>query len=132
MPLNITKVAYKAESLEEIQGWFSGDAKEKRIRTRYQPKRHEEMIGGSVYWVFQGALIGRSPILGFERRDSDGHWDVILKNQLILVHPQAKRGHQGWRYLTERTAPKDLAEGEVAGDAMPGVLVRKLSKLGLV
>lgn len=132
MPLNITKVAYKAESQEEVESWFSSDAAEKRVRTRYQPKRHEEMIGGSIYWLFKGALIGRSPILGFEQRDTDGHWDIILKNQLILVHPQAKRGHQGWRYLTERTAPKDLAEGEVAGDAMPGVLVRKLSKLGLV
>lgn len=132
MPLNITKIAYKASSLEDVQAWFGGEAKEKRLRTRYLPKRHAEMKGGSLYWIYAGAIIGRSPILGFEQRDSDGHWDIIMENRLILVHPQAKRGHQGWRYLTEKTAPKDLAEGEVAGDAMPGVLVRKLSKLGLV
>lgn len=132
MPLNMTKIAYKAASLEEVQEWFGGDAAHKRVRTRYKPKRYAEMKGGSLYWVFKGAIIGRSPIVDFEQRDSDGHWDIILENRLILVHPQAKRGHQGWRYLTEKTAPKDLADGEVAGDAMPGVLVRKLNKLGLV
>ncbi len=131
MPLHLTKIAYRAESLADLQSWFDGKDEIKRLRTRYQPKRHEELMGGSLYWVFQGALVGRSPILGFEQRE-DRHWDILLENRLILVHPQAKRAHQGWRYLTDKTAPKDLAPGEVAGDAMPGPLVRKLNKLGLV
>jgi hypothetical protein len=50
----------------------------------------------------------------------------------VLVHPKAKRAHQGWRYLADKDAPPDLAEGEVAGDALPVRMVRELSKLGLV
>jgi hypothetical protein len=33
--------------------------------------------------------------------------------------------------MTDRQAPPDLAEGEQQGDALPGRLVRELSKLGL-
>jgi len=58
-------------------------------------------------------------------------WTIRLAPRLILVHPLAKRAHQGWRYIEEQDAPRDLAEGETAGDAMPGRLVRELSKLGL-
>ena len=130
MPLSMTKVAYDAKSLDEITSWFAGGEAEKRLTTRYLPKRHAEMIGGSLYWVHQHALIGRSPITRFEQRE-DGRWWIVLENRLILVHPRAKRAHQGWRYLEEKDAPLDLAEGEVASDALPGRLIRKLSQLGL-
>ncbi len=130
MPLSMTKVAYDARSLDEITAWFGGGEAEKRLTTRYLPKRHAEMIGGSLYWIHQHALIGRSPILRFEQRD-DGRWWIVLENRLILVHPRAKRAHQGWRYLDEGDCPLDLAEGEAAADALPGRLVRELARLGL-
>ena len=126
----MTKVAYDAKSLDEIIGWFSGGETEKRLTTRYLPKRHAEMIGGSLYWIHQHALIGRSPILRFDQRD-DGRWWIVLENRLILVQPRAKRAHQGWRYLEEADAPEDLPEGVNAGDALPGRLIRKLAQLGL-
>ena len=53
------------------------------------------------------------------------------RDSWVLVHPKAKRAHQGWRYMTDRQAPPDLAEGELQSDAMPGKLIRELSKLGL-
>ena len=62
----------------------------------------------------------------------DGHWDIRLDSRLHRVHPQAKRAHQGWRYLEDADAPADLLDGEVAGDALPGKLVSDLAKLGLV
>ena len=65
-----------------------------------------------------------------EQRE-DRRWTIRLKPELVRVHPKAKRAHQGWRYLTERQAPPDLAAGEIASDAMPGRLVRELAKLGL-
>ena len=46
--------------------------------------------------------------------------------------PQAKRAHQGWRYLADSDAPRDLAEGEIAEDIMPGKLAGELARLGLV
>lgn len=131
MPLSMTKVAYEAASLDEIARWFAGGEAEKRLTTRYLPKRHTEMVGGSLYWIHQHALIGRSPISRFEQRD-DGRWWIVLENRLILVHPRAKRAHQGWRYLEEADAPEDLPANAAPGDALPGKLVTELSRLGLV
>jgi hypothetical protein len=43
-----------------------------------------------------------------------------------------RRAHQGWRYLEQADAPRDLADGEVAGDTMPAELASNLARLGLV
>lgn len=129
MPLHMTKIAYDCASLSELQEWFTGSEPEKRLTTRYLPKRHAEMAGGSLYWIHQHALVARSPILRFEQKD-DGRWWIVLENKLLLVHPRARRAHQGWRYIDEADVPADLADGEVA-EALPGNLVRELSKLGL-
>ena len=125
----MTKIAYRSGSLENLRQWVEAGP-EALMTTRYLPKRHAEMIGGSLYWILDHAIVARSEILGFEQRE-DSRWTIRLAPRLILVHPKAKRAHQGWRYLTERQAPADLAEGEIASDAMPGRLVRELSKLGL-
>ncbi len=131
MPLHMTKIAYRASSLQELQDWFDGEAPERRLRTRYLPKRHEEMKGGSLYWIHEHAMVARAAILGFEQR-KDGHWDILLENKLHLVHPKPKRAHQGWRYLKDEDAPPDVAEDEIDGDVMPGRLISELNKLGLV
>ena len=130
MPLSMTKIAYRTGGLDNLREWVESGP-EALMTTRYCPKRHEEMIGGSLYWIIEHAIVARSEILGFEQRE-DRRWTIRLAPKLILVHPKAKRAHQGWRYMTERQAPADLAEGEVAGDALPGRMVRDLSKLGLV
>jgi hypothetical protein len=133
MPLHMTKIAYGAKSLEEVQGWFEGrEGKDIRLTTRYLPKQHAEMQGGSLYWIFDRAIIGRSPIIGFEQREDNGRWWIILEPRLIPVEPRARRAHQGWRYLKEEDAPRDLGAGELAGDVLPGTLVKELAKLGLV
>ena len=129
MPLSMTKIAYRSGSLDNLRSWVEAGP-EALMTTRYLPKRHEEMIGGSLYWIIEHAIVARSEILGFEQRP-DARWTIRLRGKLILVHPKAKRAHQGWRYLTDKLAPPDLAEGEVAGDAMPGKLIRKLAALGL-
>jgi hypothetical protein len=133
MPLNMTKIAYSAESVAGLRDWLENhaDTGEALMTTRYLPKRHEEMIGGSLYWIFEHALIGRSPILRFTQRD-DGRWHIHLAPTLIPVQTRPRRAHQGWRYLAEEDAPADLAEGETQDDAMPARLVGELAKLGLV
>ena len=130
MPLGITKIAFRAESIDSLRAWLER-GEEALMTTRYLPKRHEEMVGGSLYWIFDHAIIGRSPILGFTQRE-DGRWTIRLEPRLILVEPRAKRAHQGWRYLEEKNAPRDLAAGEMQGDVLPGRLVKDLAKLGLV
>ncbi len=129
MPLSMTKIAYETRSIESLRRWVERGP-EALMSTRYLPKRHEEMVGGSLYWIIEHAIVARAEILGFEQRP-DRRWTIRLAPKLILVHPRAKRAHQGWRYLEEKDCPPDLAEGEIASDAMPGRLVRELSKLGL-
>ncbi|MCJ2183142.1 DUF1489 domain-containing protein [Novosphingobium sp. 1949] len=134
MPLHMTKIAFSAESPADLRAWLESHAGigEARLTTRYLPKRYEEMIGGSLYWIFEHALIGRSPILGFEQREADGRWHIRLEPRLIPVVTKPKRAHQGWRYLKEEDAPRDLTDGESSGDVMPPKLARELMRLGLV
>lgn len=136
MALHLTKVAYGAQSLEEIEGWFAGRGDEARLTTRYLPKRHAEIVpdgeaGGSLFWIFKHQLVARSPILRFEEAE-DGKTHIVIAARMIPVHPRPKRAHQGWRYLADKDAPVDLGEGESAGDTMPGKLAADLARLGLV
>ena len=126
----MTKIAYRSGTLENLRRWVEAGP-EALMTTRYLPKRHEEMIGGSLYWIIEHAIVARSEILGFEQRE-DRRWTIRLAPTLVLVHPRAKRAHQGWRYLEAADAPQDLEPGELAGDVLPGSLVKDLARLGLV
>lgn len=131
MPLHMTKVAFKATSLEEMHGWFADRGEVAKLTTRYLPKRHAELVGGSLFWIFKRQLVARSEILGFEEAEG-GRTLILISAKLIDVQPKPHRAHQGWRYLSDEDAPRDLAPGEVAGDAMPGKLAADLARLGLV
>jgi hypothetical protein len=130
MPLHLTKIAFGAKSYDDLAAWYGGQSAI-RLTTRNRPTRHAECIGGSLYWILNHAIVARSPITGFAKTP-DGRWDICLEPRLIRVHQQAKRAHQGWRYLDPGKAPRDLAEGEAIGDALPGRLAMKLERLGLV
>lgn len=131
MPLNMTKVAFGAKSREDMLGWFATRGEEARLTTRYLPKRHAEMAGGSLFWILKSQLVFRSPILGFEEAEG-GRTHIVISTKLIPLYPAPCRAHQGWRYLEDKDAPRDLAEGEDAGEAMPGRLAGELARLGLV
>jgi len=126
----MTKVAYGAQSLEEVHGWFQGRDGQARLTTRNLPRRHAEMIGGSVYWILKHQLVARSEILGFEAAP-DGRTDIVIAARLIDIHPRPRRAHQGWRYLEEPDAPADLSAGESA-EVLPAQMASDLARLGLV
>ncbi|MBS0480579.1 MAG: DUF1489 domain-containing protein [Proteobacteria bacterium] len=132
MPLHLTKVAYGATSLEDMRSWFATRGEEALLTTRYLPKRHEEIVpGGSLFWIYKHQLVMRSPILRFTEAEG-GKTHIVIAATLIDVLPQPKRAHQGWRYLEDKDAPRDLADGETTGDVMPGGLASDLARLGLV
>jgi hypothetical protein len=137
MPLHLTKVAYGAQSMEELHTWFANRGDEAKLTTRYLPKRAAEIAPdngeehGSLYWVYKHQLVARSEILRFEEAEG-GRTHIVISTKLIDVFPVTKRAHQGWRYLADQDAPRDLANGEVAGDMMPGKLAGDLARLGLV
>ena len=126
----MTKIAYRSKSLDSLREWVEA-GEEAHMRTRYRPTRHAEMIGGSLYWIMDHAIVARCEILGFVQR-KDGHWTIRLAPRLVLVQPKHKRAHQGWRYLEEKNAPRDLEEGEEPSDGIPGRLAGRLTKLGLI
>jgi hypothetical protein len=131
MPLHLTKVAYQAQSLEEMHTWFANRGEEAKLTTRYLPKRHAELIGGSLFWIYKRQLVARSQILRFEEAEN-GRTHIVISTRLIDVHPKPHRAHQGWRYLENADAPRDLAAGVEAGDVLPGNLAGELARLGLV
>jgi hypothetical protein len=130
MPLNMTKVAYGAQSLDEVHARFAERGDQVRLTTRNMPRRHAEMIGGSLFWILKHHLVARSEILGFAEA-ADGRTEIIISARLIDVHPRPRRAHQGWRYLEETDAPADLAAGE-SGDLLPPDLAGELARLGFV
>ena len=112
MPLHLTKVAYGATSLEDMNAWFAGRGEEALLTTRYLPKRHAEIIGGgSLFWIFKHQLVARSPILRFAEAEG-GKTHIVIAARMIAVHPQPRRAHQGWRYLEDSAAPRDWLGGD--------------------
>jgi len=129
MVLHMTKIAFGAKSWDDLAARYEG-RDQLALTTRYQPKRHEELVGGSLYWILNHAIVGRSEIIGFSKTE-DGRCNIELEPVLVRVHPRPKRAHQGWRYL-KGEPPRDLAPGEDIGDALPGKLAAKLEKLALI
>lgn len=129
----MTKIAFRSESPATLRAWLESHAEqgEARLTTRYLPKRHAEMIGGSLYWIHQKKIVGRSPIMGFMENGEGRQW-IRLEPKLIAVQTIPRRAHQGWRYLEEKDAPPDLGEGAEGAEAMPAEMLGELSKLGLV
>ena len=133
VPLHLTKVAYGCDSIDYLAERLALKAAHLPafLTTRYLPKRHEEIAGGSLFWIVKHKLVGRSPIIGFGEAEG-GRVAIYLEPRLVLVHPLPKRAHQGWRYLEGENAPRDLGEGGDGADDLPPALLGELSAMGLV
>jgi len=134
MPLNMTRIAFGAESPAHLRDRLEAHVAigEVRLTTRYLPKRHAEMEGGSLFWILNHSLIGRSPLIGFMDNGEGRTW-IRLRPELIAVRSIPKRAHQGWRYLEQKDAPPDLGSVDTDGrDEMPSRMLGDLMKMGLV
>ena len=100
--------------------------------TRQRPRRAAEILdGGSLYWVMKGVVMARSPITALEEAERNGKsaCRIVFAPVLIRTEPMLKRPFQGWRYLREEDAPRDL-ESASGGDDLPPELRRKLMEMG--
>jgi hypothetical protein len=133
MALHMTKVAYGMGTLAELIAAVERRTQGGRIfmTTRYRPKRHEEIVGGSLYWIIKHQLVARANLIGFEDAEG-GRTDIVLEARVIPVVPMPRRAHQGWRYLTAEDAPLDLAGGDAGIDQLPGDMIAALAEAGLV
>lgn len=66
MPLHLTKIAFGAKSYDQLAGWYRGRGAI-ALTTRNRPTRHEECVGGSLYWIINHAIVARSVILALPR-----------------------------------------------------------------
>jgi hypothetical protein len=134
-PLNISKVAVGCGSFDAL-------AARQRLRlscgvvpivTRFMPKRADELVGGSIYWIVKHRLTARQAILGFAAREDDRRTVIRLDPELVPVKARPKRAHQGWRYLAASDAPPDLADGDDDGLlTLPPALSMRLASLALI
>lgn len=131
--LHISKVAVGCASFDALRR-----RQESRLRdgvvpivTRFRPKRADELIGGSIYWIVKHRITARQTILGFA--DGEDRRTVIrLDPELVPVRALPKRAHQGWRYLTADDAPQDFDGIDEGLATLPPGLAIKLSALALI
>ena len=107
-----------------------------RHRTRNVPRRAAEILdGGSIYWVIQGAVAVRQPIVDIrEEHGEDGakYAGLVLDPALVPVEATRMRAFQGWRYLAAADAPADLKSDLTQGEEMPADMRRALRDLSLL
>ena len=133
MPLHLSRVAYGCDSLTVLEAALNarGTGGRARLTTRYRPKRADEIVGGSLYWIIAHKIVARSPIIGFAD-SGDGRTDIVIGAQAIPVMARPRRSHQGWRYLEDVDVPADLADGAEGSETLPSDMRDTLSSLGLV
>ena len=132
--LNISKVAVGCASLEALASRQRARLSEGVVPlvTRFRPKRADELIGGSVYWIVKHRITARQTILGFADREEDRKTVIRLDPELVPVRALPKRAHQGWRYLAPADAPLDLDGDDDGLAALPSQLAARLAGLALI
>jgi hypothetical protein len=145
MALHLIKLCVGADSIEDLREWVSerslmaiaaGLEPHSSHVTRMIPKRDGELLdGGSLYWVIKGQVQARQRLLDLKSfTDGNGisRCELLLGPEVIETEYQPRRPFQGWRYLTEDDAPRDLSNlGEGAAE-LPLDLRRELAELGLL
>ena len=145
MALHLIKLCVGADSLEDLREWVSersliaiaaGMEPHSSHITRMIPKRDQELLdGGSLYWVIKGQVQARQRLLDLKSfTDAGGisRCELVLGPEVVETEFQPRRAFQGWRYLTDEDAPRDLKSlGEGASD-LPLDLRRELAELGLL
>jgi len=162
--LHMMKMAVGIEKMGQLRAWQRQQAARRpplRHQTRTRPSRTVDLLaGGSIYWVFGGALRASR---GAESDAEPGSiywvfggalrarqrlldvvedvWDdgspcvgLVLDPALVEVEARPQRPFRGWRYLEPLAVPPDLAPGRAlaASEEMPETMRRELRALGLL
>ena len=132
--LHISKVAVGCSSVEALRRRQQARLREGvvPVTTRFRPKRADELVGGSIYWIVKRRLAVRQTILGFVESEADRRTVIRLDPELVAVRARPKRAHQGWRYLAAADAPPDLAGAGDGLAALPPELAERLALLALI
>ncbi|MGL4496987.1 MAG: DUF1489 family protein [Beijerinckiaceae bacterium] len=145
MPLHMLKLCVGADSIADLEEWIAfklADMKRRKLKpeqfhtTRMVPRRIDlAQPDGSLYWVIKGQVSARQRLQEVRPFTDDagiGRCHLVLEPVVIPVEPRPCRPFQGWRYLEEKDAPRDLGKGMAAVAEMPEDLRRELAGLGLL
>ncbi|HVZ54426.1 MAG TPA: DUF1489 family protein [Pseudolabrys sp.] len=145
MPLHLVKLCVGCESVADLEAWIKQKLAEKKRRgqklehihtTRMYPKRADELTaGGSLFWVIKGQITCREKILAIRPttgKDGIKRCQVVLDGKVKLVEPRPRAAFQGWRYLEDTEAPRDLSRAAPGAAKMPEAMRRELRELGLL
>jgi hypothetical protein len=139
--LHITKLCVGIRDIDELRGWQAERSRVDpplRHRTRFAPKRREEVLdGGSIYWVVNGTMLVRQRLLDIiedTRKDGTPCTAFVLHPDLVPLEGRITKPFQGWRYLKAEDAPADMPDyGPVLGTGdLPPELRRELRALCLI
>ena len=139
--LHLTKLAVGVRDiahLEQLQAQRLLQEPPLRHRTRNFPRRADEIMdGGSIYWVFAGAMLVRQRILDIRHdtwEDGSVCAGIMLDATLVPLAGRPTKAFQGWRYLAQEAAPTDLSAmpQAVGADEIPPAMRRELQALGLL
>jgi hypothetical protein len=143
-PLNLIKLCVGCDNIADLEEWIEEKLKEKKRKrqkpehihtTRMLPKRADELIGGSLYWVIKGQVSCRERILDIRPttgKDGIRRCQIVMDGKVVPVEPRPYRAFQGWRYYEAKDAPRDLARAAPGVARMPEPLRRELRELGLL
>lgn len=139
--INLVKLCVGAKSVEDLVSWQqhtrkrTPDGKLKHV-TRMWPKREAELVdGGSLYWVIKGLILCRQRLLRLDeiiRHDGVRMCALVLDEEVTRTQSVPRRAFQGWRYLKEEDAPRDLRNGAKTEEALPPDLNRALGEIGVI
>jgi hypothetical protein len=143
--LHLIKLCVGAEAVDDLIDWqkrltarrhASGLDPRPCHVTRMWPKRAEELLdGGSLYWVFKGAVLARQSIEDLvEVTGEDGirRCEIVLSPKVVHVETRPRRPFQGWRYLTALDAPPDITRRKDSRANIPPDLALALDGLGVI
>ena len=141
MTLNMIKLCVGCDSVADLEDWVKQKLKQKKLKpehihtTRMMPKRAEELIGGSLYWVIRGQVSCRERIIGIRPttgKDGIRRCQIVMDGKIVPVEPKPYRAFQGWRYYDVKDAPRDLTKAGKGLARIPEPLRRELRELGLL
>lgn len=144
MAVHLIKVCVGINSVEQLRS-----TQERRLiagdlchTTKQRPQREQEVLdGGSLYWIIKGHIAVRQRITELQRLyDPEGEKCGLILDPELVETELVKRGpHQGWRYLEEADAPRDLRdlveeanEDEDSEGELSPEMAAELRELGLI
>ncbi|WP_193141534.1 MULTISPECIES: DUF1489 family protein [unclassified Meridianimarinicoccus] len=140
--INLVKLCVGAEAVDDLVAWQKTRAAQQpdglpRHVTRMWPKREAELLaGGSLFWVFKGAILARQRILRLDEvigEDGIRRCGIVMDPQIFRTRPAPRRPFQGWRYLKPEDSPADLDRASETGDdRLPREMQAALAEIGVL